>query len=229
MTGRLNETNIMTFIGNFFNPPYWFLQALLVYYILSYHLLKDRMKTQLAILFFLLVGLYFISYFTWVDLTTWSIEKSPFDQIHYFMIFLFGIVVAMRDKDVSYSGLHNYFVLILLIALVYTHKFLMTTNLFNELQFLQQAAMYPILYYLLKVSRSPFVLTNIMQTKKLSSIINYLSNHTLEIYIVQTTLYHPIAGLHMRFPLNMIAIISLTLILSAIVHRLADTMRQTIN
>ncbi|MHC1725273.1 MAG: acyltransferase family protein [Syntrophobacteraceae bacterium] len=229
MEGRLNETSGMIFIGKFFNPPWWFLQALLIFYILSYHLLKETRRAELFITFSLFAIIYIIAYFTWVDLTKWSVEKWPFDQIHYFMVFLFGIIVAKRTKAILFNGLYNYFILIILIVLIYAHKFLMTKSILPELQFLQQIAMYPIVYYLLKVSRSPFVLTNIMRFKPISTSVDFLSNHTLEIYIVHETINHPIATLPVLFPLNIFTFMTLTFILSALVKRLADVIRQNID
>jgi len=229
MTGKLTANNATTFIGYFFNPPYWFIQALLVYYLLSYSLLKDTQKNKVIFFLGILGILYFISYFTWVDLTKWSVEKAPFVYIQYFMVFIFGIFIAMKSPEVSYTGPHNYLILILCVALVYAHKFLMTKGLYSEFQFLQQTAMYGIVYYLLKVSRSPIVLTKIMQSQNISAIVNFLSNHTLEIYIVHETINHPMVKLQMPFPLNVITFILLTFILSSIVKKLADTMRRKIN
>lgn len=228
-TGKLDVNNLTSFIGNFFNPPYWFLQTLLVYYLLSYYLLKDNQANKVILLLGTLGVIYFVTYFTCVDLTKWSVESEPFDHIHYFIVFLFGIFIAQRSKEVSYTGAYNYLVLILLLVLVYVHKYLMTKGLYSEFQFLQQTAMYPIVYYLLKIGRSPIILTKLMQSNTLSAIVNFLSNHTLEIYMIHETISKPILRLQMPFPLNIFIFIMLTFVLSAIVNKLADIMRQKIS
>ena len=68
---------------------------------------------------------YFASYFTWVDLSVWSVEKTPFDRIHYFMVFVFGLYVASRNRSETYTGLNNFIILFFIIILVYVHKYLM--------------------------------------------------------------------------------------------------------
>lgn len=226
--GQLHEAEIVTFIGGFLDPPYLFLQTLLLYYVISYHLFDDRRQRELNVLFCTLACLYFLLYFSWIDLTKWSIEKSPFDQIHYLIIFLFGIAIARKQHSIFYSGPHDYLIPIMLIALIYTHKYFMTKNLFSELQFLQQAAIYPTVYYLIKVSRSPLV-GYLLQNKTVGIIVAFLSRHTLEIYLVHEAINNQFAKLHVPFPLNLIAFIAITLILSAAINRIADVIRKSVN
>ena len=145
------------------------------------------------------------------------------------MIFLFGIYLASKNKSIAYTGVHNYFVLIFLVTVVYGHKFLMTKGLYPEFQFIQQAAMYPIVLYLLKISRSPFVLSVLMQSKIISSPVKFISNHTLELYIIQETIAGPVLKLNFSFPWNAITFILLTFIFSSIVHRLAEIIRKKIS
>lgn len=226
MDGKLSPSTITLFTGYFFNPPFWFLQALLVYYLISFPLLKDDGKNNALVVFTVLIIIYTVIYITWVDLSVFSIEKTPFDRIHYFMIFVFGIYIAKKRKDIEYFGPSNYFFLIFLVVLVYLHKFLMTKGLYPEYQFLQQAAMYPIVYYLLKISRSPFIVFKLMRQKLLSRIVQFLSNNTLEIYMVHETISSPILKLQMPFPINLIVFLVVTFCLSAIVNRLANKMRE---
>lgn len=227
--GQVNDESIMLFIGKFFNPPYWFIRALLVYYILSFFLLGDEQKTKLFSIFGLLGVLYFVIYLICVDLSKWTVEDSSIKLIHYFMIFLFGIYLATKNRAIVYSGIHNYFVLLFLVAVVYGHKFLMTKGLYTEFQFIQQAAMYPIVFYLLKISRSSLVLSMVNKSNFISTTIQFLSNHTLELYIIQTTIIWVILNLKFPFPLNMIVFLFLTCIFSALVNKLASTIRTRLN
>jgi len=229
MLGQMNDAYILTFIGKFFNPPHWFIRALLVYYLLSFFLLGDDQRTKLFSVFALSGVLYFVLYFTCVDLSKWTVEDTSIKLIHYFMIFLFGIYLASKNKSIAYTGVHNYFVLIFLVTVVYGHKFLMTKGLYPEFQFIQQAAMYPIVLYLLKISRSPFVLSVLMQSKIISSPVKFISNHTLELYIIQETIAGPVLKLNFSFPWNAITFILLTFIFSSIVHRLAEIIRKKIS
>jgi len=224
-SGEFKADYITTFIGQFFNPPYWFIRVLLVYYVFSFWLLKADQRNKLFCMFGALGILYFALYFSWVDLSKWTIEELPFKLIHYFLIFLFGIFLASKSKSIKYTGLHNFIVLQLFITLVYGHKFLMTKGIYSEFQFIQQAAMYPILLYSLKISRSPFVISMLNRSEMFSSIVQFISSHTLELYIIQATLVVPVLKMNLPFPLNAITFIGLTFVFSAIVKRLADIIR----
>ena len=219
--GKLHGVDIFPFMGYFFNPPFWFLQLLLVYYLLSFHLLKQTQMKRAVIIFLTLSVIYIVYYFTCLDLSKWSLEKLPLDLIHYFMIFLFGIFIASKNKDIVYSGYNNYLILIFFVILIYAHKFLMLKGLYSELQIIQQAAMYPIVYYLLKISRSPFVVDTIMQSQIIGPIMVFIAKHTLEIYMIHQTISPPVKNLQMNFPFNVFLFLTLTLILSAIVKALA--------
>lgn len=226
--GQLHVLDIFPFMGTFFNPPYWFLQLLLVYYLLSYHLLKNtQMRTTVA-LFLALSVIYILYYSMCLDLSKWSLEKLPLDLIHYFMIFLFGIFIASKNKDIVYSGYCNYLILIFLVVLIYTHKFMILKGLYPEFQIIQQAAMYPIVYYLLKISRSPFIMNSVMKSKITEPIIQFISNHTLEIYMIHETINQQVINLKLIFPCNLLFFLTLTLIFSAIVKILADRLRNAI-
>jgi peptidoglycan/LPS O-acetylase OafA/YrhL len=226
--GKVNDDSIMAFIGHFFNPRHWFIRALLIYYILSFGLLDDKQRTKLLQVFVSLSLCYFLIYFTCLDLSKWTVEDTSIKLIHYFMIFLFGIFLASKNQSITYSGIYNYLIPILLIVAIYVHKFLMSKGLYCEFQFIQQAAMYPLVFYLLKVSRSPLILSGLMRHKIISEPVTFISNHTLELYIIQETIHRTILKLNFPFPLNAITLIALTCILSIPVNKLANTLRTKI-
>lgn len=226
--GQLHGHDIFPFMGNFFNPPYWFLQLLLVYYLLSYHLLKNTQMWKTVVLFLSLSVMYILYYLTFLDLSKWSLEKLPLDLIHYYMIFLFGIFIATKNKNIVYSGYSNYLILIFFVVLIYAHKFLMIKGLYSEFQIIQQAAMYPIVYYLLKISRSPFIMHCVMKSKISAPIVQFFSNHTLEIYMIHQTISPPVRNLQLTFPHNVFVFLTLTLIISTIVKILADRFKNAI-
>lgn len=233
-SGRLSADSATKFIGNFFNPPFWFLQALLVYYILSFSFTRpdhhgNIKKNGVLIFAGFLCLIYFLLYFTWVDLNAWSVEKSPFDLIHYFIVFLFGIFIAQRNEAITYTGPRNYLAILAILFLVYTHKYLMTKGILLDLQFIQQAAMYPLVYYLLKVSRSPLILKGLTQIKGLAPTVNFLSGHTLEIYMIHETLNRPVLHLGLEFPMNIILFLILTFSLASLVKKLSESIMKRIN
>lgn len=228
LRGEMNDAYIMTFIGQFLNPPYWFIRALLVYYLLSFFFVKSDGRTKLPYILLGLGILYFILYCTSVELSKWTIEDTSIKLIHYFAIFLFGIYLAIKNNSISYTGIHNYFILVLLIAAVYCHKYLMTKGLLPELQFIQQAAMYPIVLYSIRIARSPFILSVLKSSTTLSSVVSFIANHSLELYIVQETINHPVLRFNLPFPLNAIIFLCLAFVISSLTKLLADAMRKNI-
>jgi len=232
-SSKLTIDSTMDFVGSFFNPPYWFLQSLLVYYVLGYFLMLPmeggkRKRLMLAYIAVPLVA-YVLLYLLWVDLTAWSVEKTPFDRLHYFMMFIFGIVVARRNETVSYTGVHNYLILLALVFFVYLQKFVMAKGYLLELQFLQQAAMYPIVYYSLKVARSTYIVTKVMGFRGCSVPAAFLSAHTLEIYMIHETLNRPLLTLQLPFPFNVVLFVGLSMAGAAVVKWLSGLLQRKLD
>lgn len=222
---KLSYSTLTTFIGYFFDPPFWFLQALLVYCLLAFPLFRDSNKSHLIAIMSILSVLYIGCYISILDLSRWTVEETPFDLIHYFSVFLFGICIAKVDNYIFYNGFTDFLLLILCIGIVYMHKYLMLKGFFLEYQFLQQLLIYPILLFLLKISRCPLIVTTLASTKLFSHPVDFLANTTLEIYMVHQTISTPVLYMHLSFPFNLIAFLAVTLIFSAIVNRIAIAAR----
>ncbi len=224
-SGTMGDDYILTFIGHFFNPTHWFIRVLLVYYIISFFFFNKNEINKLKKLIAGLAVLYFLIYFSFIDFSMWVIEDHSIKLIHYFMVFLFGIYLASKSKTIAYTGIHNYFFVLLFLVLTYGHKFLMTKGILTEIQFVQQAAMYPMIYYLLKISRSPFLLSKLEKSNWFSVTVSFISSHTLELYIIQETILGILQNMKISFPLNIFVFMSLAFVLSALVSRGADMVR----
>jgi peptidoglycan/LPS O-acetylase OafA/YrhL len=219
---RFQINKISLYIGYFFYPPFWFLRALMIYYIISYFYIYSRDKAIIIKPILLSVLSYFFVYTFWLDLSSPSVEKAPFKLIFYFLIFLFGIHIAKSKKDIVYNGPIDLVFLFLSVSTIYLHRFLMTKNILPEMQFIQHAAMFPTVLFALKACRSPFVLNGIMKNRVLASISNFLASRTLEIYIVHMTISPHIRNLKLPFPFNIFLFLTLTLLISVFCHYLTD-------
>jgi peptidoglycan/LPS O-acetylase OafA/YrhL len=225
--GKLSPSTIMTFLGYFFYPPYFFIQYILIYYLLGFPLLKKSRETYIFITSFVLILIYIFWYLTVVDLSKFSVEDCPNDLIHYFVIFLFGIFTASRKKDIIYSnGLKNYFFLFFFLAFFYIHKFFMLKGLFLEYQFMQQAIIYPIVYNLLKISRSPLVVTKLMGLPFFSKIVEFLADNSLEIYLVHLTIRSSILIIGLPFPSNILIFLVITFLLVVLINKISNATRR---
>lgn len=227
--GRLSFETITIFVGYFFNPPFWFLQALLAYWIIAFPLLKDSRKQALLLCLSASSVAYIGCYAFVLDLSQWSVEKSPFDLIHYFMMFLFGIYLASHNKSIKYSGALDYLCLLVIVGFLYLHKYLMMEGFSLHYQFLQQLMMYPIVYFLLKIARGPLVTTIVRASKSGSRIVDFCANNTLEIYLIHETIIYPVLAIGLPFPANVAILVATTVGLSSIVNRISNGFRTRIS
>ena len=219
ISGSIANQGFFTYAGYFFYPPFWFIKAILIYYILSYDLIFNYTNRK-TLLFMLALGtLYVYFYLSAIDLSVWSIEKLPFKIIYYFIVFIFGIYVARRENSIGrFSSFDSVFLLYFFLS-IYTHKFLMSYNLFTEWQFLQQLATIPLVYLSLKLCKHHQFQITFLRNRFLSTIFQFLSNHTLEIYIVHVIISHHVLQLSLFFPLNIFVFLATTFMLSFIIQK----------
>jgi peptidoglycan/LPS O-acetylase OafA/YrhL len=218
----LDIKNILVFLGNFFYPPFWFLQILMLYYFLIFFIIKKFSIRKIYYCLFALSVLYAFIYINYLDLTKWSIEDDPFQYMFYLMIFIFGVFLADRNDAIRYSGIQDWGLLFLSVFIIYTHKFLMLKGIASSFQFIQHLFMFPFIYYFFKVSRSGLIQTDIMKLSAVSTTINYISNLTLELYLVHLYVIIFIIKLRLPFPMNIAVVLIVTLIISASVKFLSN-------
>lgn len=197
------EFNVMIdCIGKMLYPPFWFLKALVVYYLIGFFLIKDytRKKIFWALTVSFVAYLYF--YFNYLDLTYLSVERTYFKLIFYFIMFMFGIFLADFNEKIKYTGIGDVAMWFGSIFILYGHKLLMAKQILSDLQFVQQLILLMMVYYALKLSRSPFILDGIMKMPVIEKIIRYVSGITLELYIVHATISPFILDQKLSFPVN---------------------------
>jgi hypothetical protein len=214
--------NLLLFFGNFFYPPFWFLQALMIFYVIIYFIIKKYNVRKIYYLLFALSVLYAFCYLNYLDLSKWCIEDDPFQYLFYLMIFIFGVFLADRNDKIKYSGIQDWGLLFLSVVIIYGHKFLMLRGMFSSLQFMQHLFIFPFIYYFFKVSRSDLIQKRIIQLPAVSSTINYISNLTLELYLVHLYIIIIIPKLNLSFPVNILLVLIVTFIIAAFVKYLSN-------
>jgi peptidoglycan/LPS O-acetylase OafA/YrhL len=214
--------NLLLFFGYFFYPPFWFLQALMIFYILIYFIIKNNKAIRIYFWLIILPVIYAFFYLNYIDLSKWSIEDDPFQYIFYLIIFIFGAFLAERSDKIKYSGLQDWALLFLSVFIIYGHKYLMLKGMFSSLQFIQHLFIFPFIFYFLKVSRSDLIQKRIMQLPAVASTINYISNVTLELYLAHLYVVIFILKLKLIFPVNIIAVLIVTLIIAAFIKYLSN-------
>jgi peptidoglycan/LPS O-acetylase OafA/YrhL len=217
----LNTDNLLDYFGYFFYPPFWFLQVLMIYYLFIFPILKRYRPDLFYGLIMILCVLYAFVYMNELDLSQWSIEGNMFLKlVFYFMIFLFGVWLAQRQDKISYSGFFDWAMLFLSIFLIYGHKFLMYRNLACSFQFIQHILLFPFIYYFLKISRSDFIQKHIMGRPVIAQSVRYVSDMTLELYLVHLYAVIFVVRLNLLFPANIIVLLAVTFIMASFVKYL---------
>lgn len=212
----------LSFIGNLFYPPedYWFLRALMFYYLVGFFFLHHYHPTKIFKALGVLTLLYAFSYSQFTDFSTLVIEQTmAFKLIFYAMVFLVGIYFASIKETIVYSGGRDFALFFGFIVLIYGDKYLMLKGIYPQVQFLQQLLLFPVLYYGLKISQSPFILTTLMGQSFLARPITLIGAMTLELYLVHGLIRPLLVYYIPHFPENLIVFALLTVLLSYGLYR----------
>lgn len=225
MLTEFNFGQPLLFMSVIFYPPpaFWFLDALMLFYILGFLFLKNYSPRKLIVGLSLLLVFYVASYLRFSDYSSLVIESTlSFKMIFYAMVFLSGIYFASIDCEIVYQGKRDYFVLLALLLAIYGHKILMLKGATGEFQFIEQMLIFPLLYYFIKISKSPFILYRVMKPSVVSGFISVVAAMTLELYMSHGALRILIHQYVPQFPANVIVHLLLTLSISYGLYKLSQ-------
>lgn len=219
--------NPLGFLSIIFYPPsaFWFLQALMIFYVLGFALIKNYSNKKIIYGTILLLLIYVALYSRAENYNSLIIEQEMnFKLVFYFLIFMFGIFLASVESKIKYHGVGDYLILLLFIFVIYGHKLLvmMTGGKYAEYQFVQQIAIFPLVFYFLKISRSDWVggLFNIETWA--GRFVSLVAAMTLELYIV----HGPLRGLMLPylgdFPGNVMVYLPFVFITAYMLHELTN-------
>ncbi len=166
---------------------------------------------------------YLIFYVTIVDLSHYSIEGvGYFKCLFYLQTMLFGAFLAYREDLLNKNSfLLNGITLILLIILYYGFLLLIDRGYGSTFQFLTHILMFAIIYFFLKLSFSKFVSAQLMNLKYFGTIVSIIASLTLEMYLLQGTVYSLAFLKTILFPLNVIVFFIILIIFSFILNKIA--------
>jgi len=215
--GAIRPINILDSMSKFFYPPFWFLQALLIYYVFVYFITRNYSTKRLISVAAFVVACYVAYYSLALDLTEFSIEGTPFRLIFYFLVMLWGMFLGANSQKIKYRGILDYVLLLATIAVIYVHKDLMKHGEYMEWQFVQQLAVFPMLYYFLKVANSSFITNTVMGSRYVGGALTFISAATLEVFMVNNTIdfMGPKLG---PFPVNVVALLALNIALALVIY-----------
>jgi hypothetical protein len=225
----------LTAIGIIFYPPtqYWFLCALMLYYVIGFFAIKlydpARMLLLLAPAFFL----YVIFYIDISDYSRLVIEQQiKFKLVFYYGVFMFGIYLAKsRGRSIIFNGSGIFYLVLLFVSVLvfYGHKLLMAAGYLMEYQFVQHIMIFPIILSLICLLQSKFIHTVLDSSAKLKFCVGIISAMTLELYLT----HGPIRGLVLRlglsFPLSVLSYVVIVVVYSYVLHSINSRLSGSIN
>lgn len=223
--GTIGLNNILDEMGKFFYPPFWFLQALLFYYGIIFFIIRDFSSKRLALVSVPVVTIYALYYIFLLDLEKWSIEQAPFRLIYYLLVVLWGGYIGSQFEQIKFNGLRDVLLLVLAAFTIYGHKFLMLRGMLLSFQFLQHLASFPMLYFMVKVTKCDFIKERLMGSHNIGKTLGFVSGATLEIFIVNNSI--DILGENLGvFPVNAVALVSLNVALAMVIFCSARFIRR---
>lgn len=217
-------------ILSFFINKYWFVPAILIYYIFFYFLFKKKDIKVLKYAFLCYFLLYAALYLVFVDKGSFSIELegfSPFKVYFYFGVFLLGGYLSLQRKEIQSCYQNSKKIQILLWILLAT-SIILWCSVYSMILLLQKgyAVQFLIHAAILTFSGAIFFLA-ILYSSKISlsqgafnRVMNVIADSTLEIYLVQVTFKSVVTGV--SFPANWIVFFSIAFGGGIILHVLLE-------
>jgi peptidoglycan/LPS O-acetylase OafA/YrhL len=215
--GDLNLDNIITIGEIVFFPhqAYWFLQAIILYYILIYFLFSIWGSSDRSIFLFIVafLTLYLYFYFYSIDLAIFSIESLPFKLIYYFLCILLGMVASNKIKEAMLGCFSSFVCVISSLLAFLVLKIKMQNGIGYEYQILQHIAVLCLVFSLFSLSRTLFV-PWLRKLRLVSQSIDFIADHSLEIYLVHLPLVFLLRYLNLTSSLYILPLVVCTLVLS---------------
>lgn len=208
---------------------YWFIGALMIFYVMFYFIWQRQNYKYFLVGILILVVPYLFFYFTFVDLSYYSIEgPSFFKWIFYLQTMFFGGYLAGGGR----FGTSNFFkdgsALVLFIGLYYGILFLMSRFGGWQFQVITHLLIFPILFFFLRFAESKEI-TALMQSKYLGTGMSLMAVLTLEIYLLHGYVRAFPFVLKTIFPLNIVVFWIVTIALAFVLNRVAGLMRKMVD
>lgn len=206
ISGAVFEWSVVDYVRHLLWPTeYWFVAAIVCFYVPFYWLMRLRQKNVFLWLIGLLFLPYFYFYLTSLDLSHFSIEAGGyFKWIFYFQVMLLGGFLANRDvaaKPIVSVGWNT--VLLGLFSLAYFGiKLMVAKGVMTELQFLIHWLTFPLMVFSLFAMDTRLVKETIMKSVA-APFIALVAGATLEIYLLQKYVYGNSFVSELAFPGNM--------------------------
>jgi len=207
---------------------YWFIAALMIYYVIFFAILKRQNYRYFLAGIFVLIVPYIYFYFTFVDLSGYSIEgPGYFKWIFYLQTMFFGGYLAGCKR----SGTPNFFkdglALVLFVGLYYGILIFMSRFGGWQFQAVTHFLMFPILFFFLRFAESKEIAA-LVQSKYVGPVISLMAALTLEIYLLHGYVRAFPFVLKTIFPLNIVVFWVVSVALAYGLNRVVGIFRKKV-
>lgn len=215
------ETLFTDIIFSYIFPVnYWFLCSLIILYPFYYFVVKYPFKNRKYIYSILLTILYFTVY--WIlNTSSYIVESISFYGIRFSYIFSFFLMLLgaffKKHYDIIKNKFHQkhfYFLFACFCSFILYFGFIFAMHKYNlyALQFIET-------FLCITTSSTLFIFFLLLEDfwrkskdSKLLKFLNFLGNHTLEIYLLQAPIIHSIAKLQLSSVCEFAIAVSLILL-----------------
>ncbi len=201
---------------------FWFIEAILLFYILFYGVERFLgLDKSIYMLLFLFVP-YFIFYYSFVDLTYFSIEApGHFKWLFYFQIMLLGAYIASKDVEVICRKKYKWLLLILTVFVYFGIKIMLKMTGHMEYQFAVHLSTFPLIFFIF-VSIGSVKLKNGL----VSRFVGLFGEVAFEVYLIHVYILHSNILNKLEFPVNLIVFLfmafSLAILTSKVLASIAS-------
>lgn len=222
-----NITYLEVFKIFFFPSNFIFIQAIILFYLISYPIVTNFSNKKIILAFLASITPFLYLYFSKLDLNTFNMfnySNITFQILGWFLIFLVGVYCG--SKPLANKNTITYLLIsIVSLLLIYTQRYTIYKGNLLNLQIFQQLFHMTLVFGIIKVFESQKLL-KIFQNTIIEKLISFISKITLEIYLVHVTLLSFFDFNFFKFPLNIFLLLTITLSLSYIVKRISNNIEK---
>lgn len=231
LLGAWEVNNAVDVVKWFIHPTkYHFIASITLLYIPLYFVAKHISLTRSHYLWLALglLAVQLVLYFTIYDTSFYHIDKvrEPFIEFLFFQAMLLGLFYRQECTSGALSENRNgghieffWLLLLVLLAAYFASKMLFVKrSSLSEFQILNQIILFIALFVLFRCTYKLEPKLKSISNTKLWKVVEFLSDHTLEIYCVQYVLIDKVREWALPFPLNWIVLTSFILIAATLLR-----------
>lgn len=214
---------------DFFVTPFWFVNAIIIFYVLYYAIVK-YLPTKIPVIILLLCTPYLLTFFFLNDYSVFLIDyvnnSTCLHWYYYFAIMLYGAYCTNHFIDTKSTAIDFILAMIIYFSIKSTIKYFDCLLIY---QFIIPIGLFPICKYALVLSRK--LEKGLKDKKKVCWSIGQLAKLTLETYIVQFVIieYYKNLDLPVRLIWVFITVIFVAIILNRIAKLSRDLLEKLLN